>query len=283
MMTAINKTNWLMNLADPPHAYLFGFIQADGHLRRIKGLKGSIAIELGWQDKCLLERFSEVIPYYSSVTKRTRKTNFKDAHKSAQWTAYSLEFRQQLIALGMPEGQKSGVIAPPQVNFSKPDYYRGIIDADGALGLTANEFPFLSLTTDSEALAQGFIGFIEEVTGKLKTTTRNTRDGIYNVAVYKEDAQALVTTMYYEGCLGLPRKIEKAKQVIEWIRPLSMKKIDNRKFWSSKEDSFILNHSIKDSMSTLGRSEKSISLRLWRLRNNPGKIKENGKHNLQSY
>ncbi len=256
-----------MNLSSPQYAYLFGFIQADGHLRRIKGQKGSLAIELGWQDKCLLEKFAELIPYFSSVTERTRKTNFKDAYKSAQWTVYSFEFRQQLIALGMPEGQKSSVIAPPQVNFSKLDYYRGIIDADGALGLTANGFPFLSLTTDSTALAKGFISFIEEVTGKLKTTSRNIRDGVYNVAVYKEDAQVLTASMYYKGCLGLPRKIEKARQVTEWVRPHSMKKIDNRKFWSSEEDSFILSHLIKESMTVLGRSEKSISLRLWRLRN----------------
>lgn len=257
----------MLDLKNPSHAYFFGFIQADGHLRRGKGNKGSLTVELGSQDRWLLEQFAQLVPVYSSIYARRRETNFKDGYESVVWTTYDLAFRQSLLALGMPEGRKSGIVKPPEVEFSQPDYYRGIVDADGALGLTSNEYPFLTLTTHSEALANGYMEFVEQIIGKAKTSSRNLRDRVFNIAVFKEDAQRLAAAMYYEGSLALPRKLERARQVAEWVRPMGMRKVENRKRWTSEEDSFVLNHSITESMLALGRSEQSVSLRRWRLLN----------------
>jgi hypothetical protein len=257
----------MIDLKNPLHAYFFGFIQADGHLRRIKGNKGALTVELSGQDRWLLEQFTQIVPVYSSISTRRRTTNFKDGHESATWTVYDLAFRQTLLALGMPEGRKSGIVEPPEVEFSRPDYYRGIVDADGALGLTSNEYPFLTLTTHSAALANGYMEFVEQIIGKAKTSSRNSRDQVFNIAVFKEDAQRLAAVMYYEGSLALPRKLEKARQVAKWVRPMGMRRVDNRKRWTPEEDSFVLNHSITESMLALGRSEQSVSLRRWRLLN----------------
>lgn len=60
---------WLMNLADSRYAYLFGFIQADGHLRRGRGNKGFLSLELKAQDRWLLEQFAALIPFYLSLRK----------------------------------------------------------------------------------------------------------------------------------------------------------------------------------------------------------------------
>lgn len=257
----------MLELKNPSHAYFFGFIQADGHLRRIKGNKGALTVELSCQDRWLLEQFAQLVPVYSSISTRMRKTNFKDVYESVVWVVYDLAFRQTLLALGMQEGRKSGIVNPPRVEFSRPDYYRGIVDADGALGLTSNEYPFLTLTTHSEPLANGYIEFVEQIIGKAKTSSRNSRDQVFNIAVFKEDAQRLAAAMYYEGSLALPRKMDKARQVAEWVRPIEMRKVENRKRWTLEEDSFVLNHTITESMQTLGRSEMSISIRRWRLLN----------------
>jgi hypothetical protein len=259
----------MLDLKNPSHAYFFGFIQADEHLRRIKGNKGkgALAIELSSQDRWLLEQFAQLVLVYSSISTRRRKTNFRDGHESAVWTVYDLGFRQALLAYGMPEGRKSGLVKPPGMEFSQPDYYRGIVDADRALGLTSNGYPFLTLTTHSEALANGYMEFVKQIIGKVKISSRNLRDQVFNIAVFKEDAQQLTAAMYYECSLALPRKLDKARQVAEWVRPMGMRKVESRKRWTSEEDDFVLNHSITESMLTLGRSEKSISLRRWRLLN----------------
>lgn len=261
----------MIDLKNPTHSYLFGFLQADGHLRRLSRNRGSLRVELESQDRWILERFAEIVSVYSSITTRRRSTNFKDKYASTIWSVYSLELRQILVSLGMPEGHKSADIAPPKVEFSRSDYYRGLIDGDGALGLTSKGYPFLTLTTDSKALACDYLEFISGIIGKVKVTSRNSRDRMSNIAVFKEDAQQLAAVTYYEGSLALPRKMEKAKQIAAWIRPAEMKKIDNRKHWTTEDDRFVLAHSISEATQTLGRSAKSISLRRWRLRNSATK------------
>src|SRR2546421_285365 len=169
------------DLKDPNHAYLFGFLQADGHLYQNTRNRGKVTIEVSAKDIGLLQQFSQLIPFYSSITTRTRRTNFSEEHVSACWSVYDQRFRQSLLNLGFPAGKKSDIMAVPNVGVSKADYFRGLIDADGSLGMTANGFPFLALVTASESLANAFAAFVLEVTGKRKHVARNTRDGIYNV------------------------------------------------------------------------------------------------------
>ena len=124
----------------------------------------------------------------------------------------------------------------PTVEFSAVDYFRGLIDGDGSLGLTANGFPFLSLVTSSSSIVEDYLKFIQQITNKAKTSKPNVRDKAFNIAVYKEDAQIIAEKLYYKNCLAIPRKIEKAKEVLAWTRPLTMKRIENRKRWTIKED-----------------------------------------------
>lgn len=84
--------------------------------------------------------------------------------------------------------------------------------------------------------------------------------------VYKEDAQSLTKHLYYDGCLALPRKLIKASELLSWIRPPEMKRVNNRKSWTPEEDRFITTHAVECSMKVLGRSQNSIELRLWRLK-----------------
>ncbi|MFL6209215.1 MAG: hypothetical protein ACJ74W_10220 [Pyrinomonadaceae bacterium] len=92
----------------------------------------------------------------------------------------------------------------------------------------------------------------------MSTQPRNARDKIFNLTVFKEDAQLLTAQLYYDGCLGLSRKLEKAKAVIRWERPTNMRRIPQKKFWSPLEDQFIMSHNLPESVATLARTERSI-------------------------
>jgi hypothetical protein len=253
------------DLKDPNHAYLFGFLQADGHLYQNTRNRGKVTVEVSAKDIDLLQQFSRLIPFYSSVTTRTRHTNFSREQVSAYWSVHDQRFRQSLLNLGFPAGKKSALTTVPNMEISKADYFRGLIDADGSLGMTANGFPFLALVTASESSANAFAAFIFEVTGKSKRVARNTRDKIFNITVFKEDAQLLTAKLYYDGCLGLARKLEKAQAVIRWQRPANMRRIPQKKFWSLAEDLFITSHPLTESVAALARTERSIKMRLWRL------------------
>ncbi|MFF1479315.1 hypothetical protein ACFVYD_17430 [Streptomyces sp. NPDC058301] len=46
-----------MDLEDPRYAYMFGFLQADGHLAQGTGQKGRLTVEISYRDIGILEEF----------------------------------------------------------------------------------------------------------------------------------------------------------------------------------------------------------------------------------
>ena len=257
-----------LTLENPFYAYLFGLIQTDGHLYQNSRNRGRLSIEVSKRDELLLIELQNRLPFHSKITERMRKTNFSKGYVSVIWSVFDKRFRDFLVNNGLPSGRKSKTINIPVGEFSFIDYFRGLIDGDGSLGLTAQGFPFLSFITASSLIADEYLKFLKSITGKEKTSTANIRDNVFNIAVYKEDAQTVVQTLYYENCLALPRKLKKARAVLSWQRPVTMKKVEGRKFWKPEEDNFILSHSIEEAMKKLDRSRNSIEMRLWRLKSN---------------
>ncbi|MFF2401459.1 LAGLIDADG family homing endonuclease [Streptomyces goshikiensis] len=256
-----------MDLQDPRYAYMFGFLQADGHLAQGVGRKGRLTAEINIRGVHILREFQQLTPYYSSITERVRATNFAEHAHSATWTLCALEARTLVNELGIPYGKKSRTIKPPRVDFSRPDYLRGIIDADGSLGWTAQGFPFLSLTSASTAIAAYLCHYAKKITGTERTIARNKRDGIYNVCYYKETAQQLAAHLYYPGCLALDYKRANADSIAGWVRPADMRVAPPRRKWTPSEDHelLLLNNPAAAALA-LDRTPQSCAVRLWRLR-----------------
>jgi hypothetical protein len=259
--------NHCLDVTKPQQAYMYGFIQTDGHMSKDTRDRGRVTIEVGEQDRSVLETFASLISYHSGISMRTRATNFSQQYTTVSWSVYDKRFRDCLLSLGMPYGKKSAIIAPPTCEYAQIDYFRGILDGDGSLGITGNSFPFVALVTASSALAEVYLSFLSELTGKTKKLALNVRDRIYNITIYKEDAQIVASTLYYDGCLALTRKKQSAQRIQQWQRPDAMRKRDfARKTWLPDEDAYILSHTIEESAEMLNRTQKSIKTRLWRLR-----------------
>ncbi|MEW5356743.1 hypothetical protein E0E62_30730 [Streptomyces sp. 16-176A] len=256
-----------MDLTVPEYAYMFAFLQADGHLYAGTGQKGRLAVEINACDIELLHEFRRLTPYYSSVTERTRSTNFARTHHSAVWSLCSLEARTLLNNLGLPYGRKSRDIAPPRVRYSTRDYLRGIVDADGSVGYTGQGFPFISLTTASAAIISSFISYAREITGSERTVRRNQRDGIFNIIYVTEAAHALSAHLYYPGCLALRRKQAAADGVAKWVRPASSRPRPPRIKWTDDMDRILLSApTIAHAAAELGYSWSACQARRWKLR-----------------
>ncbi len=263
-----------INLKIPEHSYFFGFVQTDGNLNKPfkKRNKGKLCIELGAKDLHILKSFQQLFStVYSSTRGRIRDTNFKKDNKSYTFTVCNMEFRNELNRLGIPYGKKSAIILPPKVNFCEKDYIRGLIDSDGSLGLTNRNIPFISVTVKSEGLKNYLLGVIEKVTGERKRINRNTRDDIYNMMLNGEKAQEFVRYLYYPGCLCLKRKLRKTKLVLKWKRPKDLKRVF-RKLWDEQEDDYILIHTTQRSCNFLKRTDKSVKMRFWRIKNHKVKV-----------
>ncbi|MFC5888330.1 hypothetical protein RMN57_26425 [Kitasatospora sp. CM 4170] len=254
------------DLERPDHAYLFAFLQADGHLSEQSRNRGRLTVELSARDAPILEEFQRLCPYNSSIGYRTRNTNFKAEHTSAVWTVCAREFREELQALGLPAGRKSETVAPPTVPFSERDYARGLVDADGSVGRTSQDLPFVSLTTKSDSTAAFFINYVEHLTGaERRVFRRNSRDRIYNITYAREEAVAVLKDLYFPGCLTLPRKRAAALQAAEWVRPAGVKKVIKRSWSQAEDDILVAAPSIRAAARQLGRTEQSCNLRRWRL------------------
>ncbi|MET7874763.1 hypothetical protein [Streptomyces cyaneofuscatus] len=259
-------TSTFMDLEDPRYAYMFGFLQADGHLAPGTGRKGRLSVEIGVRDIAILREFQQLTPY-SSITERVRSTNFAERHHSATWTLCALEARTRLNGLGLPYGRKSKRITPRRVEFSRRDYLRGIIDADGSIGHTGQGLPFVSLTTASASVGAYLCRYAKVVTGAARQIGRNARDGVYNVVYTKEAAVQLAEHLYYPGCLSLARKRTAATSPASWERPATMRVRPPGRRWKPWEDRVLL--ALDDdtaSAAELGRSKASCSVRLWRLK-----------------
>jgi hypothetical protein len=255
-------------------SYLIGLFQSDGHMSKGKGNKGRAQLEISSKDEDIIHKIKEIIPYNYGIRKRTRKIIMKEKnyiHESISITICNMEFRKFLEINGVPYGKKSKIIDVPETkDILKIDYIRGLFDGDGSLGFTKNGFPYIGFVTESEKIKDYFLEFFSEITNNpKKENNRNTRDNLYNIVMFKEDAVKFCEIIYYDNCLSLNRKFTIAKNIIQWIRPLEMKKIDfERRKWTKEEDDFILNYSLEESIDKLNRTKKSIDMRKIRLKNN---------------
>jgi hypothetical protein len=187
-----------------------------------------------------------------------------DAH-SAVWLVSARQCRARLVVAGMPSGAKSKSVRPPPGIFCAVDYFRGYLDGDGSVGTTANDLPFLSFGTGSELMALAIERFLASLTGKRKRVCRNRREGFFNLALFREDAQLVLRMLYYPNALALARKQAAAQKALEWQRPETMRKMAPRIEWEDEADTVIRVCSIDEAARTLERSRSSIANRRFRL------------------
>ena len=256
-----------LNLTHPDHAYFFGFAQTDGSHYAGTRQRGRLTIELSERDEAVLHSFTNLFDVYSRVSYRQRTTNF-GPHRAATWTVCDLAFRRELVELGLPTGRKSATVAPPLTQFSVQDYLRGLIDGDGSVGFTRTGRPFIGFVTASQPLAEFFCAQALSVVGAYRTPKRNARDHVYNLMVAGDPAAPLAAWLYPDGGLALERKREAAALVAAWTRPSGMRArpAAGARRWTATEDADVFNGSTREAASRLRRSEKSVTIRRWRLR-----------------
>lgn len=252
----------LLDLTDPPTAYMFGFLMGDGHLSETTRNRGRLSVEVSVRDEAVLHRFSELVPCSTFVSYRTRETNFAARSETVTWALHDRDVRETFKDLGFPVGRKSETTRPPVCAYSVRDYLRGWVDADGSVGVTGSGKAFVSLTTRSAEIKDLFIEQVLRITGRRKVATRNRRDGVFNLLVLEWMAYDVLRELYYPDCLVLPRKYEAARRIVDGVRPAVTK---DRRTWLPAEDAILLQHGVPEAALLLGRSEKSVAMRRWRL------------------
>ncbi len=259
--------NTLFNLNIPEYSYFIGFVQADGHLHSAERNRGKLSIEISHRDLDILEKFQKIIPVNSTIYTRIRNTNFLNNYTGVCLNFFNKQFRDTINYYGVPYGKKSNIIKPPPVEYLEHDYWRGIIDADGSLGITGQGLPYISLVTASEDLFRAYSKYLKINYNIILNLRRNTRDSVYNITISREKAQKIVKNLYYENCLSLNRKKESSKKVLSWVRPKSLKIKEKALNWEDFEIQILKSNSILNSIKLLPhRTESAIKLKKNRIK-----------------
>lgn len=256
----------------PEHAYILGFLLTDGNLYQQTGNKGKLSIEINRKDAEILYKIKDFFECNVFITERSRETNFGLSHTTTL-TLHDLKTRENLLLAGMVYGRKSDLISTPDQSYSEIDFWRGIIDGDGSLGITKKtKIPFVSLTTASDILAEQYKSFIRRSLDIDVSSQRNKRDNVHNIMITREAAQSFASMLYYPNCLSLERKRLKARECIEWKRPEGMIRIMNRKSWDMDQDTMLLSLTDEEAATALNRTICSIENRRKRLSLSKGQI-----------
>ena len=202
---------------DKNESYIYGLLITDGNLSLSSRNRGRIRLEVSEKDKDIVNKLMNIIPN-SKKTKRIRNTNFKNKYSTVIFSNYRKEFRDKIIKQGFPIFDKTSLAAPPKEKYIESDFWRGVIDGDGSLGITSNKEPFISLVTKSEKLKNAFLYFLKVNFGLNKKLHRNKRDNCYNITIKNEEAILLIKKLYYRNCFGLDRKIKIANSLSDWKR-----------------------------------------------------------------
>lgn len=255
----------MLDLLRPNHAYLLGFLLGDGTLYAGRGRKGRLSVEVSARDGALLERLGALLPG-ASLSTRERPTNFSPLSSTVvlSWCRYDV--REAVRAAGMPVGRKDRVVAPPDAPFSTRDLARGFVDADGSVGFTARSVPFVSVVSNSLAMARWWTAVVQERSGVTRTATPNRRDGAINVMVQSDAAARLCAWLHQSGDLALERKRSTALQVAGWTRPPGMRARSTPQRWTRQQDARVLAEvPVEQLADELGRTVASVAMRRWRL------------------
>lgn len=223
-----------MDLSVPEYAYMLGFLHGDGHLSTSGG-KLRLRVELA-------------------------------EHRSVVWNVSRRETLRALVDAGMPAGSKSATVRPPPQLAASADYWRGLVDADGSVGVSGAGLPFLLLGTKSVHLAAAFASFLGlSLERRFNIPNGTKRDGYMTFAVWKEDAQQIARLMYREESLCLPRKRESANGVLAWTRPEAMRRRGPKApAWDDESEQVLADAydaSDEEIANVLGRSVSAIRVR----------------------
>lgn len=256
----------LSKLSLEDKSYVVGLLQGDGCLSKSSRNRGKLSYEISIRDRDIIDKlYNLFIPFvHVNVSERVRSTNFKSNYHSISLTICNLQFRNELNEY-MPYGKKDNTIKPHN-SLIKKDYIRGLIDADGSIGLSKDRC-FIGLCISSDNIKDFFLESILKITGRRKVLHRNKRDNVYNIILFDEDAQIYSDYLYDSSGLCINRKYDKFLEIMKWKRDPKKKK-KYMKIWIDSENDIVVNpnFSIEEKMRILDRTEQSVKTRIWKLK-----------------
>ncbi len=186
-------------------AYWVGFLMADGAI-----WETTVALHLNSKDKDHLEKFKLFMGGTQSIVEIKEKN-------SVRYAFQSVAIVNKLALFGVTE-KKSHTAKVPEKLKNNFDFWRGVIDGDGSIGIykRSGEKSFGKPSVRLELLGSSFVinSFIEFVGSSFNIHSSSSIDkNTPRVQLYGKSAIKVINSLYENATIALDRKAAKALKV----------------------------------------------------------------------
>jgi transposase len=191
----------------PDAAYWIGFLFADGSVLR-RGDAAEVQVRLSERDRQHLVKLRTFLGSNHKIGDAPAG-NFGGyrSRPSARLTVGSRRLAQRLLSLGRYEGPIDGTL------IQSRDFWRGIVDGDGSLGILASGYAYIGLV-GSRRLLEAFLVFLQENGLGARMTIRPDKT-IFQVATAGHIAEKIVSLLYENATVALDRKAASAAKIAD--------------------------------------------------------------------
>lgn len=195
--------------ATPEAHYWIGFLMADGTVYdRGPARQDQFRVCLLDVDRGHLERFAAFLGYEGTV--RTSTSNH--GKKTCELFVTSQPLVDALARYGVvPQKTHSARVTGLE---SDPDFWRGVIDGDGWLSDPNGRMRQLQLV-GSRDLMQQFSDYVATLMPYAPPLPLYAHKSIYRVAMSHIRLMTVLPVLYYDGCVALPRKSQRARGILQ--------------------------------------------------------------------
>jgi transposase len=193
------------DVISPEAAYWIGFLFADGSVGRGRR-SGTISVRLSERDSKHLVKLRIFLNSNHAIT-IAPPGNYGGYHSkpSAHLMLTSERLAQQLLSLGRYEDPISDLLSQSR------DFWRGVVDGDGSLGILATGYAYFGLV-GSRKLLEAFMSFLKSNELGARMTIRADKT-IFQVATAGHIAEKIVIFLYRDAAVALDRKAVTAERI----------------------------------------------------------------------
>lgn len=189
----------------PSAAYWIGFLFADGSVSYC-GQSGKVGLRVSERDRDHIVRLRTFLgsTHAISVGPAGNYGGYK-SRPSVHFTVTSARLAERLLTLGRYEGPIDDTL------IRSRDFWRGVIDGDGSLGILASGYAYLGLV-GSRRLLEAFLLFLKSNGLGARMTIRPDKT-IFQIATAGYIAEKIVVFLYGNATVALDRKAATAAKI----------------------------------------------------------------------
>jgi len=189
----------------PDEAYWIGLLFADGSVTS-RGKSGTVQLRVSERDREHLVKLRAFLGSTHAISAEPAGHYGRYLSKpSVRFSVQSGRLAQWLLSLGRYEGPIDSTLSRSR------DFWRGVVDGDGSLGLLANGYAYFGLV-GSRRLLEAFLAFLKSNGLGARMTIRPDKT-IFQVATAGHIAEEIVSFLYKNAVVGLDRKTASAEKI----------------------------------------------------------------------